>query len=104
MNHVKDIDGTFDQKMKLILEYIISYDRVLKNTITPVQDTYIHRDYYLLYLESIRGNKEAKSVLKKFNKDLFEFNVELIESTKKSGEITAKAKTEDLSYINNVYL
>lgn len=64
------------------MEYIISYGHDSKKIINPVPDTNVCRDYYLLYLESVHRNKEVSSVLEKFNKNLFGFNVEMVEKGK----------------------
>lgn len=104
MNHIKTVDGSFDQKMRQVLEYIISYDYVSKNDISRVSGADIYRDYYLLYLESIRRNKEDTSILKKFNKDLFEFNLELIEKAKKQVKLVLKLTPRIYLYFSCLYL
>ncbi|RBQ24013.1 hypothetical protein ALNOE001_05690 [Candidatus Methanobinarius endosymbioticus] len=97
MDYIGDLNGSFDQKMKKILEYIITYDHVAEEVICPDPNTDIYKDYYLLYLESFRRSKKATSIIEKFNKDLYELNLKRVDEAKKNREITTETSNKDLS-------
>ncbi|RBQ23563.1 hypothetical protein ALNOE001_08410 [Candidatus Methanobinarius endosymbioticus] len=83
---IKNSFGSFKDKIKLIADYNLRHDHHTEKMKT-FDEWDISADYYILYLESFRRNKNSESVLKKFSKDLFETYKEIVDEAKKSGEI-----------------
>lgn len=94
INNIKQIEGSFKEKLELILIYTLGDGSEVDKIDATIQDVESHKEYYILYLERILRKQKNIHILEEFNKELLNIYIELIDKAKKDGEFNSNTDSK----------
>lgn len=97
MLNIKNSSGSLKDKIKLLANYNLKYDPHAGEMKTPDKKSDIALNYYILYLESFRRSEDNRSILKNFNKELFEIYKGIIDDAKEKRELKKDLDSDKLT-------